>query len=305
MARTPKNIVVDINDQNIDEAKVGQAMEAHREEQGALTVANQEKSKRVTALAAQLNYNGSTDPAVLENSAKDAIRRIGAGIFELGAYLLLLRETSKHGHFLPALERLQLEPRAAQRYMEISRRFANASAPTHLAAIGMAKLVELLPLDDEQLGELTELGQTGELALDDLTSMSMRDLRAKVRELNAEKDASEQLLEKKNAKIDKLEREKRLIQRQGPDEEYVRLQKEAAELVSELRGLVCGSLRQALIAINAHGEEGNTSLMAGILGQVQSDLSALRDELDIPDVGATPEWQQWAKDQATTTGKPN
>ena len=78
------------------------------------------RQKTVSALAATLNYNGSTDPAVLENSAKDAIRRIGMGIFELGAYLLLLKEACEYGKFLPALERLNIEPRAAQQYTLVS-----------------------------------------------------------------------------------------------------------------------------------------------------------------------------------------
>ena len=52
----------------------------------------------------------STDPAVLENSAQDALRRIGMAVFELGGYLLLLKEACPHGQFLPALERLNFAP---------------------------------------------------------------------------------------------------------------------------------------------------------------------------------------------------
>ena len=57
-----------------------------------LAVATLEQNERVSALAVQLNYQGSTDPAVLENSARDAIKRIGMAIFELGGYLLLMKE---------------------------------------------------------------------------------------------------------------------------------------------------------------------------------------------------------------------
>ena len=71
-----------------------------------LAVATLEQNERVSALAVQLNYQGSTDPAVLENSARDAIKRIGMAIFELGGYLLLMKEACAHGKFLPALERL-------------------------------------------------------------------------------------------------------------------------------------------------------------------------------------------------------
>lgn len=143
---------------------------------------NQEQRAATAALARELNYAGSTDPDVLENSARDAIRRIGAGIFELGGYLLLLKSACEHGKFLPALERLGLETRSAQQYMSVAKRFANTKTSSHLEALGMSKLVDLLPLDDEQLEDLTELGKTGELHLDDVARMSVRELRAAVRE---------------------------------------------------------------------------------------------------------------------------
>lgn len=136
---------------------------------------------RVLALARQLKYEGSTDPAVLENSARDVMTRLNMGIFELGAYLLLMKEACGHGHFLPALERLGLSADTAQRYMSVTKRFSNATTTRHLASLGVSKLVELLPLDDEQLVDMTGMGQTGELALDDVATMSVKELRAAVR----------------------------------------------------------------------------------------------------------------------------
>lgn len=144
-------------------------------------VAATKAQEATRALAQQLNYQGDLTPGVLENSARDAIRRIGMGIFELGGYLLLLKAAVGHGEFLPALERLNLEPHAAQRYMRVTRRFANATTSSHLEKVGLNKLVELLPLDDEQFGDLTELGATGELAFDDVARMSVKELRQAVR----------------------------------------------------------------------------------------------------------------------------
>ena len=250
-------------------------------------VAATKAQEAVVALAKQLNYNGSTDPGVLENSARDAIRRIGAGIFELGGYLLLLRQASEHGAFLPALERLGLEPRAAQQYMSVAKRFANAKSISHLEGAGIAKLVELVALDNEQLEELTELGQTGELALDDVARMSVKDLRAKVRELRGEREADAQLLEKKNAKIDKLEREKKLIQRLPPDKSLLKLREEATAIMNDALGCLRGGLREALAALQVSaGEETRESdvFMAGLVGQIAAECAALREEFDLPDV---------------------
>ena len=124
-----------------------------------LAVIQTEANARVAALATTLRYEGSTDPAALENSARDALRRLGATIFELGAYLLLLKESCAHGEFLPALERLGIGPESARRYMVVTRRFANSSSTRNLEGVGIGKLAELLPLEDGQIEDLTELGK--------------------------------------------------------------------------------------------------------------------------------------------------
>ena len=176
-----------------------------------LAVATLEQNERVNALAQQLNYQGSTDPAVLENSAKDAIRRIGAGIFELGGYLLMLREACPHGHFLPTLERLGMGPDAAQRYMAVSRRFANTASTRHLEGLGITKLVNLLPLDDEQLEDLTGIGQTGELALDDVARMSVKEVRAAVRKERSVKARLEDVNKELSGEVLKLKLDKKVV----------------------------------------------------------------------------------------------
>ena len=153
-----------------------------------LAVATLEQNERVSALAVQLNYQGSTDPAVLETSARDALKRIGMAIFELGAYLLLLKERAGHGEFLAALDRLAIAPRSAQRYMAICQRFSNATTSSHLEKLGFSKMAELLPLDDDQVDDLVDEGQTGELSLDDVTRMSVKELRAAVRKERREKE---------------------------------------------------------------------------------------------------------------------
>lgn len=300
MARQPKNTSVAKDDSTIDTEKFSGAMEAMRAEEKATALALTQQNERVSALALQLNYNGSTDPAVLENSAKDAIRRIGAGIFELGGYLLMLREASAHGQFLPALERLGLEPRAAQRYMEISRRFANASTSTHLAGLSMSKLVELLPLDDEQVEDLTELGQTGELALDDLADMSIKELRIAVRKARAEAEKHKARADRQEAVNNELHEEVRLIKHLPAPEELKRTQRESADIQAEVLGLIQGNLRRALIALN-NCDADQTLFMAGMVGQLGAEIAALRDEFNLPEVGGTPEWEKWAKAQEAAT----
>lgn len=251
-----------------------------------LAVIQHEADERVLALARQLKYEGSTDPSVLENSARDAIGRIGMGIFELGGYLLLMKEACAHGKFLPALERLGLGVDAAGRYMAVTRRFANSVSTRNLAALGVTKLVELLPLDDEQLADITGLGQTGELALDKAATMSVRELRATVREMLAEKSAEEEVRAGLHKRIDKLEREVARFERLPPDQKLQALQKDVSDAMNDASGAILGRMRQAVIALVNAGDDrrAHDVLLAGLVGQVQARLSELRQEFNLPDV---------------------
>jgi hypothetical protein len=280
-------------------------LEANTAAANQLAVAKLEQNERVTALAKQLNYQGSTDPAVLENSAQDALRRIGMAVFELGGYLLLLKEACPRGQFLHALERLNFAPQAAQRYMQVTRRFANTASMRHLENAGIAKLIELVALDDEQLDELTELGQTGELALDDVATMSVKELRAAVREERKERQADAEVAAKKQARIDKLERDLLRIKKLTPDEDLAKLKKEATALANDAEGAILGGLRQALIALANHGEARGEHhvFMAGLVGQVQAQLNALREEFGLPDA-STLASQELASEVAQWAGAP-
>lgn len=251
-----------------------------------LAVATLEQNERVSALAVQLNYQGSTDPAALENSARDALKRIGMAIFELGAYLLLLKERAGHGKFMPVLERLCINQHSANKYMAVTQRFANSSTSTNLEKLGFSKMAELLPLDDDQVDDLVEEGQTGELSLDDVTRMSVKELRAAVRKERAEAAKQKNQVERLTAVNTELHEEARLVKRLPADAALAKLKKEAASIAADAEGAILGGLRQALIALNNRGEERglHNVYMSGLVGQVQAQLNALRQEFNLPDV---------------------
>ena len=262
-----------------------------------LAVLEIEQNQNVTALAQKLGYMGSTDMGALENSARDAKEYLGKSIYMLGSCLLLLKEGSKHGQFLPVLNGLGIDVDTAQRYMAMTRRFANTAMSRHLEKLGFSKMAELLPLDDDQIDRLVDWGQTGELALDKVATMSVKELRAAVREAKADKEASEKLLADKNAKIDKLSRR---IAKATPDDVLLELQKEATVLMNDALGCIRGQLRQAFIALKNHTDADHTLFMAGLAGQVQADLTALRQEFHLPDISTAAdqallaEQAQWA-----------
>ena len=263
-----------------------------------LALATLEQNERVTALAHKLNYQGSTDPGALENSARDAVEYLGKSIYMLGTCLMLLKEASGHGDFLSALGRLSVEPRSAQRYMAMAQRFSNTSMSTHLEKLGFSKMTELLPLDDEQIADLTELGQTGELDLDDVSTMSVKQLRAAVRKERAETDKQKNQVTRLTTVNTELHEEARLVKRLKPNEALAQIKAEAGVVLDESLGMVRGRLRQALVALNdAVDHPSKATFMAGLVGQMQAEIAALRDEFNLPDaVGdGTPEWERWAQ----------
>lgn len=125
-----------------------------------------------------------------------------------------------------------------------------------------------------------------------------------VEEAKAEIEAKEQLLADKNRSIDKLKAAQKRIQAATLDEQLTDLKKEATALAADAEGAVVGGLRQALLALSARsdGEDGHQKVfMSGLIGQVQAQLNALRNEFDLPDVSNAADQQlaaehaEWSK----------
>ena len=134
---------------------------------------------------------------------------------------------------------------------------------------------------DEVLGLLQELAAR--------SAQKEQELRAQVRQEQQERAATEQRLSVVRQQKEQAEEKAALIAALPPDEKLQQLRQEAAALAAQAEGLVLGSLRQALLALEAHvgcdGESvtGSAAFMAGLLAQVQAQLDALRAEFDLPD----------------------
>lgn len=105
-------------------------------------------------------------------------------------------------------------------------------------------------------------------------------------EAKAELKASEEVLASKNKTIDKLQRDLKRIEKLPPDEQLAGLKKEATAIATEAEAFIIGGLRQALLAVGNHDEGRGLHgvFMAGLIGQVQAQLAALREEFNLPDV---------------------
>lgn len=173
--------------------------EAVAEGQAALTevaTIEREHEAAVRQLALRVGYMlpaDCTDPDLIQRDIAANMRRSVEACLEVGRGLSVLKQACEHGQFLFRLEALGIEPRVAQRFIQSALKFSNASSTPLLKAAGnQTKLFEMLVLDDVQIDELEQTGQTGGLALDDVASMSVKELRDALRKerdtRKAEKD---------------------------------------------------------------------------------------------------------------------
>lgn len=297
MARTPKKTeVIDLEDKSIDTAKVGGALALMRTEAAGAELAITQRDTTVRAVAQTLGYQlpaDATDPDLIQRDIAANMRRSVEACLEVGKGLRVLKEACEHGDFMMRIDSLGIDPSVGRRFMEAAVKYTKR-ATSHVltnAAGNQSKLFEMLVLDDEQLEELELTGQTGELSLDDVATMSVKELRAALREAKAEKDADEKLIEAKNKAIDKLKREVQRFEKLPPDEKLQALQKDVADAMNDARGAVLGRLRQAAIALVNAGDDRHAHdvFLAGMVGQVQAELAQLRAEFDLPDVSTAAE----------------
>ncbi len=271
-----------------------------------LAVIARETDVRVRAVALSLGYQlpaDCTDPNLIQRDISANMRRSVEACLEVGRGLRVLKEACDHGDFMSRIDALGIDPSVGRRFMEAAIKFTKR-ATSHVltsAAGNQSKLFEMLVLDDDQLEELELIGQTGELSLDDVATMSVKELRAALREARQEKAAVDKVLTDKNASMDKLRAQVKRVQAAPPDEQLLLLQREATSIMNDALGAIRGNLRQALIALKNHGDDDNSLFAAGLVGQLQGDLAALREEFNLPDVSTAADTAlaadvaQWAK----------
>lgn len=276
------------------EAQTAQALAELRETTQAAAVAVSQHEAAVRAVAAQVGYAlpaDCADPDLIQRDISANMRRSVEACLEVGRGLCVLKEACQHGQFVARLDVLGLDRKVAARFMQSARKFSNVATSRHLTeAIGtQSKLFELLVLEDAEAEELALTGQTGELTLDDVATMSVKELRTKLREAKAENKAQAELLAEKNQRLDELRATQKRIAAATPDEILAELQTESTRIGNDLRGGIVGQLRQALVALHEHGDSHGTRptvFMSGLVGQLMTDLAALRDEFDLPMIDA-------------------
>lgn len=256
-----------------------------------------EANAQAMAVAKQVGYSGAVTVGALEDEIRFYQRRTVEAVLETGKRLLILKELTKHGEFAQRVEMLGFSERTAQRFMQAAMKTAKSA---NLAVLGSqvksaSAFLELVTHDDDVLENLAEM--------DDIDRLSATELRTRLREAKAEKEASDKLIENKNKQIDKLEREKERIARMAPDEALADLKAQATRIANDAVGAIKGGVRQAMLQLHElpHGAS-QTAFAAGLLGEMQAEINALREEFGLPDIASAAERELAADTHAWAGG---
>lgn len=232
---------------------------------------------------------------------RQAMRQTVEGMFELGRVLIVLKEHMTWEKFADVCEVFGMSVRAAQQLTQATRRFATPQmqkAQSKLMELGKSKLLELLVEEDEALADLADGGDINGHTLDDVERMTVRELRAALRESRDTAEAKDKIIADKNKKVDELA-EKLAKKQTGkePSPEDV-----GSELTMQLSSLEVAArsdlsrFAEVFEQMLAHGEANgydHRPQMVAAINQIIRDAETLRERFTLPQeapTNAKPEW---------------
>ncbi len=222
MARQANSKELKSTESGFNPARLDEADKATQE----LVAFNAQLDTTVRAVAAQVGYQlpaDCTDPELIQRDISANMRRSVEACLEVGRGLAVLKAACGHGNFMARLDVLGIDVSVGRRFIQAASKFSNRASTRVLTdAIGsQTKLFEMLVLDDERLEELELTGQTGELHLDEIATMSVKELRAALRdareESKAETDALNAVIKKKDEKLNSLDKQLHKLQNRAGD----------------------------------------------------------------------------------------
>ncbi|MBG6673522.1 hypothetical protein I5I81_01785 [Pseudomonas aeruginosa] len=297
MARKP-NTTIELAE---DDQQQTETLLAHQHQVATLSAEHEAHVREAAALVGYLLPADSTDPDLIQRDITANMRRSVEACLEVGRGLYTLRKACGHGNFIDRLDALGIEWSVAKRFIQSATKFASLGSNAAMAkAIGnQSKLFEMLVLDDEEIQELELTGQTGELSLDDVATMSVKELRKALRETREDKKALAQVNADKNAKIDELSaalaKKPKVIVVQ-PVEEAKQLRQEVVATAYEVESTLQGTLRKAFTDLEQLAQqtgEDHRSFTAALVRNLEVTLMAIRSEFHLPELhpDQLPGWQ--------------
>ena len=172
--------------------------------------------------------------------------------------------------------------------------------------------IKALPAPDQELvRRAVEEAQSRDEVLDLLQELAARhakekaDLNQQLEESAKEHEATTKRLEVVTEQKEKAEAKAARIAVMKPDEALADLKTAATRIANDAVGAIKGGVRQALIQLREipHGAS-QTAFAAGLLGEMQAEINALREEFGLPDIASAAErelaadTQEWAGDNS-------
>lgn len=174
--------------------------------------------------------------------AQGLIQSIGSQSYELGRVLVSIREAVVEGQLASIYERIGVTPRFAQKCMQAAVKFSGSEGKELLASrLSAAKLLELVSEDDVELEKLAKGGTLLGATVDEIARMSVRELRTALRKERAEREAQEasfeEQLQRKDKKINALDRKSKALAKSPTREQADAVLSEIDQTVGEIISL--------------------------------------------------------------------
>ena len=162
-------------------------------------------TQKLGNLALSLGYEGALTVGALEDEIRFYQQRSVEAVLELGKRLLILKEITPHGEFTKRIEMLGISKRTVQRFMSVVLKFSKTTSMSLLEKSGNGtKLLELMVLDDDDIDVIDQGGSIGDVSLDTIETMSVRELKKALRDAKADIDAKEQVIKAKDQEKNKI-----------------------------------------------------------------------------------------------------
>lgn len=207
-------------------------------------------SARSTEIADRFGDGEPYERKRVVSEARFYMGQSAEAMLELGKRLIQLKENEPHGDFIEIItERLGIAERSGRRMMEAAAKYlspALAAKRSSVTVLGRSKLFDLMSEADSDIAELAEGGTLAGKTLDEMASMTRRELQAALQDERKKNAAKDKVIQSKSSKLDKLEEE--LAAREAaPLEEAEELQ------LTDLRNRTLGAetaLQQLLVLVD-------------------------------------------------------
>lgn len=265
---------------------VNQSLEADAAKHGELMA---QRNRELCDVESRFSVDRPYDREAFINLARDAVGVISGRVSVIGHICIQLRANEPDGTFGQALEAIGIAPRFAQKCMAAVRKMEGSDARKMLAGrLSSAKLLELISEDDEDLESLADGGTLAGKTLDEIDRMSTRELRAVLRAERKEKDeelaAREDIIARKDKKIQQLEiKGKRLSKAPFREKLEATLQEFNEAAIAAQAAM--DTLRAGLLTLdemhNVAGEQYTADVLEVIDGHARSVMALANDIVEL------------------------